>query len=102
MSQLTLSLFDTTALGGFTLSAGSGPRFREDVAPEVVVAPAIRIAARPFRLAGERALAKGWKARAADNLAAIRLARAIEDEGRHATADEQERLARYSGLWRTA
>ena len=27
MSQLSLSLFDTTALGGFTLSATSGPTF---------------------------------------------------------------------------
>ena len=31
MSQLTLSLFDTTALGGLTLGAPSAPRLREDV-----------------------------------------------------------------------
>ncbi|MGI4943918.1 MAG: hypothetical protein ACRYHQ_25715, partial [Janthinobacterium lividum] len=98
MSQLTLSLFDNTALGGFTLSASSGPRYREDVTPEVVEAPAMRVPARMFRLEGERALAKGWKARASDNLAAIRLLQEIEGEDRHATADEQDRLARFVGF----
>ena len=101
MSQLTLSLFDTTALGGFTLSASSGPRFREDVVPEaaeLVEAPALRVPAHTFRLEGERALAKGWKARAADNIAAIRLLQEIEGEDRHATPDEQECLSRFVGF----
>ena len=100
MSQLTLSLFDSTALGGLTLGA-STPRFREDVveeAAEAVAAIALRVPAHTFRLAGERALAKGWKARAADNIAAIRLLQEIEGEDRHATADEQERLSRFVGF----
>jgi len=98
MSQLTLSLFETTALGGFTLGASSGPRFCEDVV-EVAPSPAAeRIPAHTYRLEGERALAKGWKARAADNLAAIRLMQEIEEEDRHATAEEQDRLARFVGF----
>jgi len=100
MSQLTLSLFDTTALGGLTLGAAT-PRFREDAVPEPadrVEAPALRVPAHTFRLEGERALAKGWKARAADNIAAIRLLQEIEGEDRHATADEQERLSRFVGF----
>ena len=64
----------------------------------MVEAPAIRVPARAYRLDGERALAHGWKARATDNLAAIRLTREIDDEGRHATADEQDRLARFVGF----
>ena len=99
MSQLTLSLFDTTALsGGLTLGTTSGPRFRENV---VDVSPQLtpeRVPARTYRLNGERSLAKGWKARAADNVAAIRLLREIEIEDRHATADEQNRLIRFVGF----
>ncbi len=99
MSQLTLSLFDTTALsGGLTLGATSSPRFREDVM-DVPPAPIPeRIPARTYRLDGERSLAKGWKARAADNVAAIRLLREIEAADRHATADEQDRLIRFVGF----
>ncbi len=55
----------------------------------------IAIPARDFRLAGDRALSQGWKARAADNLAAMRLAAAIEDERRNATPEEQEILAKF-------
>jgi len=99
MSQLTLSLFDTTALsGGLTLGATASPRFREDIV-DVPPAPIPeRIPARTYRLDGERSLAKGWKARAADNVAAIRLLREIEIEDRHATADEQDRLIRFVGF----
>ena len=99
MSQLTLSQFDTTALsGGLTLGATASPRFREDIV-DVPPAPIPeRIPARTYRLDGERSLAKGWKARAADNVAAIRLLREIEIEDRHATADEQDRLIRFVGF----
>ena len=51
-----------------------------------------------LRKAADRALAQGWKARAAANIAAIRLAREIEEEARPASADEQERLARFTGF----
>ena len=75
VSQLTLSPFDTTALGGLTLGATSGPRFREDAMPEpaeLMEAPALRVPTHSFRLEGERTLARSWKARAADSIAAIR------------------------------
>lgn len=51
-----------------------------------------------FHLAGKRGLAKGWKQRAQDNLAAIRLASEIERDERPATADEQKRLIRFTGF----
>ena len=100
-SQLTLSLFDSTALsGGLTLDAtSSGLRFRE---PEFEEEPAAapepeRVPARNWRLVGDRDLARGWKARAADNLTALRLAGEITREGRHATPEEQDVLSRFIG-----
>lgn len=59
-------------------------------------------AGRDFRIEGDRQLASGWKARAADNIAAIRLAAEIEAAGRPATPDEQLRLARFIGFGATA
>lgn len=105
-----LGLFDSTSLGwGFDLGIGAstgGRRFRApadgDSAPPAAPAPkALHVPALTYRLVGGRALAAGWKARAADNIAAIRLARQIEDEGRPATADEQERLAKFIGFGAT-
>ena len=51
-----------------------------------------------FHLSGSRALAKGWKARARDNLDAIALAAAIAGEDRPATPAEQARLIRFTGF----
>ena len=51
-----------------------------------------------FYLAGDRALAKGWKARARDNITAIRLAAEIEAGGRPATTEEQARLIRFTAF----
>ncbi|GHD24036.1 Eco57I restriction-modification methylase domain-containing protein [Tianweitania populi] len=51
-----------------------------------------------FHLAGSRGLAKAWKKRARDSIAAIRLAADIEAEERPATRDEQERLIRFTGF----
>jgi len=51
-----------------------------------------------FFLSEGRGLARGWKARAQDNLAAIRLASEIEAEDRPATAHEQARLIRFTGF----
>ena len=102
-----LGLFDSSSLGwGFDLGPGgstSGSRFREiadddDRAVSTPTPVVPHIPALTYRLAGDRALATGWKARAADNIAAIRLARQIEDEARPATADEQERLAKFTGF----
>ncbi len=51
-----------------------------------------------FHLSGSRALAKGWKARARDNLEAIQLATAIAAEDRPASREEQARLIRFTGF----
>ncbi|MBR1090752.1 N-6 DNA methylase [Bradyrhizobium manausense] len=51
-----------------------------------------------FYLAGTRGLAKSWRERARDNLAAIRLAAVIEGGQRSATADEQAQLIRFTGF----
>ena len=100
-----LGLFDSTSLGwGFDLGlGGSGAsRFRE-TADEDARVPAV-VAVKPhhpavtYRLLADRALAQGWKARAADNITAIRLAREIEDEARPATAAEQEQLGKFTGF----
>ena len=68
--------------------------------PEAVRRPAQTCRARGtnFHLAGDRALAKGWQARARDNIAAIHLAAAIEEDARPATREEQERLIRFTGF----
>ncbi|TWI29559.1 N12 class adenine-specific DNA methylase [Mesorhizobium tianshanense] len=51
-----------------------------------------------FHLADSRGLARGWKERARDNIAAIRLAAEIEANERPATSEEQERLIRFTGF----
>ncbi|MER8759467.1 lactate dehydrogenase [Mesorhizobium sp. M0976] len=51
-----------------------------------------------FHLAGDRGLARGWKDRARDNIASIRLAAEIEADERPATREEQERLIRFTGF----
>jgi len=108
-AQYTLPFLDTTSLGagGFDLysSFGAPPRTpsnsgEEASAPENSSAndEPTRTPALDFRLAGDRKLASGWKARAADNLAAIGLAQTIENEERHATAEEQEILSRFTAF----
>jgi len=105
-----LGLFDSTSLGwGFDLGGGGSTganRFRgtpidDDPSPLAFAPKPPHVAALTYRLSGDRALATGWKARAADNIAAIRLAREIEDQGRPATADEQDRLALFTGFGAT-
>ena len=61
-------------------------------------APAHRERGADFALTGNRVLAKGWKARARDNIAAILLAAEIEAAERPATRNEQERLIRFTGF----
>ena len=106
-NQLTLSFLDTTSLsaGGLTLDAGyskpytpSSPAEPADDESSLVSPSTPAISARNFHLANDRRLARGWKARAADNLASMRLALEIEEEKRNATADEQEILCRFTGF----
>ena len=100
--QLSLPLFDTTAL---TSSMGlySGLAFGEPIddsigeTEEDAPAPVV-ITALNFRLTGARRLSPEWKTRAADNIAAIRLMRQIEDEARNATPEEQDRLALFTSF----
>lgn len=117
----TVDLFGNTALSsglglGVTAFAGdfdAGPGNDDDpdpTTPAPAQAPAPR-AARPiarakpprepqrdFHLDGDRDLARGWKERARDNIAAIRLAAAIEAEERPATRAEQHTLIRFTGF----
>jgi N12 class adenine-specific DNA methylase/adenine-specific DNA methylase len=115
----TLDLFGNTALSsglglglGVTAFAGDTSYDRDDDDPDPSApAPALPVAAvgrrasatscargANFHLVRDRALAKGWKDRARDNIAAIRLAAAIEADERAATAEEQERLIRFTGF----
>lgn len=112
----TLDLFGNTALSsglglGVTAFGGEFDPHDDDDPDPSTPAPAMPVpvpARRPaqtcrargtnFHLACDRALAKGWQARARDNIAAIRLAAEIEAEDRPATPDEQERLIRFTGF----
>ena len=108
--QFTLPFLDTTIVaegfglyGGFPTAKSSAhaqinvePEEAEPLDAPVPTKPSLP--AQDYRLAGERRLAEGWKARAEDNLAAIRLMTTIEAEARHARPDEQERLARFTAF----
>ena len=54
-----------------------------------------------YILDGDRALARGWAARARDNIAAIRLSKEIEAAGRAPTSEEQAKLLRFVGFGAT-
>lgn len=105
-SQLSLGLFDSTALRGtLGLSRPSVLNFiatddeddDDDNAAPAVPATA-RVPALNVRLAGDRGLAQGWKARAGDNIAAIRLLQDLERDERAATSGEQAQLLRFTGF----
>jgi adenine-specific DNA methylase len=110
----TLDLFANTSLSsGLGLSVTAFPAAIE--ADEVEQArslpipspplPVVSVSSREARpkaenchLADSRGLAKTWRDRARDNLAAIRLAAEIEAEQRPATAEEQAKLIRFTGF----
>lgn len=110
----TLDLFGNTALSsglglGITaFGADFADNDPDDDPPPSSPAPAMPaprgrrtsrpVAGQDFRLPGSRNLAKGWKQRASDNLAAIRLAADIEAEDRPATLEEQVQLIRFTGF----
>jgi predicted RNA methylase len=107
--QFTLPFLDTNIVAeGFGLyfgfSAAKSASAQINVEPEEAESLDAPVPTKPplpaqdYRLAGERYLAEGWKARAEDNLAAIRLMTTIEAEARHARPDEQERLARFTAF----
>ena len=113
----TLDLFGNTALssclgvGVTALSTTFPDSPADDDPPTVSPAPAMPIAAAAspdrahqadrgenFNLAATRGLAKSWRDRARDNLAAIRLAADIVDQQRPATPEEQAALIRFTGF----
>lgn len=103
-AQYTFGLFDSTALG-WTLDSPAtspAPAVHEDPdpVPNPPSAPAAGIGAN-FYLDSDRALARGWPARARDNIAAIRLSTDLQEAGRAATADEQAALLRFIGFGAT-
>ena len=108
-NQFTLSFLDTASpyAENLTLDAGNGT-FQNAPVTDLdnddfdCADQASPIEARNFRLAGDRPLAKAWKARAADNLAAMRLAFDIERQKRHATPSEQAILSKFTGFGASA
>ncbi len=110
----TIDLFGNTALSsglGLGVTAFAGDFDPDDDPDPLTPAPAMPLpkAAKPepsvsrsrgsnFYLGGDHRLARGWKERARDNIAAIRLAAEIEAAERPATLKEQERLIRFTGF----
>lgn len=71
---------------------------RADRAGDADRVPARVVEAQNYTIApGALGEQRGWKAKARDNITAIKLLRTIEAEGRNATRQEQEALARYVG-----
>ena len=101
-SQFTLNLFDSTALGG-TIHTPNTEAFvpEDDDEDDAADTPAEAVTRKPgqnFYLDSARALARGWPARARDNIAAIRLSKELETTGRTPTPEEQAALLRFVGL----
>ena len=104
-SQFNLDLFGNTALtpadlapvGLIRIPMKEAPATEPDVGAQDTDsnAPPTNSIGTGFRLDGDRGLAQGWKNRALDNIAAIRLAAEIEGQGRAVTAEEQARLVRF-------
>jgi hypothetical protein len=103
-AQYTLGLFDSSALG-WTVGAPTvtpvSPNDEHDEEPKTPAAPTPRERGVNFALVRDHQVARGWRARARDNIAAITLSKELEDEGRAPTPAEQERLLRFIGFGAT-
>ena len=108
-TEFTLSLFDNPALSSWTDQTTQAARTPSEIDQSDVddaeednkmPQPAADLASRGsnFHLSGDRELARGWPARARDNIAAIRLSKALDESGRAPTADEQAQLLRFVGF----
>jgi N12 class adenine-specific DNA methylase len=110
-TEFTLSLFDNTALSGWnshtlqavvdTYEADEADADEADQDGDTPPAADPVTRGSNFHLAGDRALARGWPARARDNIAAINLSKDLEQTGRAPTADEQAQLLRFTGFGAT-
>ena len=109
-NEFTLGLFDQTALSGWNAQALQAALTNdhadppEDADADTVSAPPRSSAVfrgTNFRLVGERDLARGWPARARDNIAAIQLSKELEQTGRIPTREEQAQLLRFTGFGAT-
>ena len=105
-AQYTLDtlLFDSTALGWPVPNQTATPASVEADADDEALAPAPPTPPEGgvnFALVSDRQLARGWPARARDNVAAIALSKTLEEEGRAPTAAEQEKLLRFVGFGAT-
>jgi len=106
-SQFTLGLFDSTAIG-WTVSTPKAVTETGLPAPEADETENQPAAVRAMVSRGtnlyldsDRALARGWLARARDNITAIRLSKEIEAAGRAPTAEEQAQMLRFVGFGAT-
>jgi len=106
-AQFTLGLFDTTALGWtiHTQQAEPEPPHPEPDRDDEDDQPPQDTGTQPLGanlyLDSDRALARGWPARARDNIAAIQLSKEIEAGRRAPTAEEQEQMLRFVGFGAT-
>jgi len=108
-TEFTLSLFDNTALTGWspdTLPAVAEPDevdeadtddADQDGDTSLPAADAV-VRGSNFHLDNDRNLSRGWPNRARDNIAAIILSKALEQSGRPPTADEQAQLLCFTGF----
>jgi len=102
-AQFTLALFDSTGLGTSvqapaTVPAADAADFHEADAESPPRDSGPVTNGSNYVLDGDRALARGWVARARDNIAAIRLSKEIEAAGRAPTHEEQAQLLRFVGF----
>ena len=105
-AQFTLALFDSTGLGTSVqaparVHAADAADLHEADAEPSPREPGPTTNGSNYVLGGDRALARGWVARARDNLAAIRLSKEIEAGGRAPSHEEQAQLLRFVGFGAT-
>ena len=106
-APFTMTLFDATALTSTLYTPAAKPVTispacdqDDDDDPRAPTAPPA-VHSTNYYLTTDRSLARGWKARACDNLAAIRLSKELEASDRPATPDEQAQLLRFTGFGAT-
>src|ERR1700733_3204342 len=105
-AQFTLALFDSTGLGTSVqvparVPVGDAADLHDADAAAPPREPGPIANGSNYVLDADRALARGWVARARDNIAAIHLSKEIEAAARAPTLDEQAQLLRFVGFGAT-